>query len=306
MRALLVVNPKATTTSAQVRDVLAHALASEVKLDVVETTHRGHAADLARQAAVDGLDVVVALGGDGTVNEVVNGLLHTGPRDGLPSLAVVPAGSTNVFARSLGMPNSAIEATSQLLDGLLHERRRRIGLGRANDRWFTFSAGLGIDAGAVRRVERSRAKGRQMTQARFVRKSLQEFYFGPSRRRPVITLTRPDHDPVDVALAFVCNSDPWTYLGDRPVRATPAAGFETGLDVFALQRLATLPTLRHLAQILSGRRAPHGRHLVALHDEPELVLSSDLDLPLQVDGDDLGDRRSVTFRSVPSALDVVV
>ena len=306
MRALLVVNPKATTTSARVRDVLAHALASEVKLDVVETTHRGHATDLAREAAVDGLDVVVALGGDGTVNEVVNGLLHQGPQDGLPALAVVPAGSTNVFARSLGMPNSAVEATSGLLDGLLHNRRRQIGMGRADEHWFTFNAGLGIDAGAVRRVERARAKGSPLTQARYVRKAVAEFYLGPTHRRTVLHLSSPGLEPVELGLAFVCNTDPWTYLGDRPVRPTPRAGFDTGLDVFGLRRLATLPTLRHLAQILHGHRPPHGRHLLALHDLAELTLSAEHPLDLQADGDNLGQRSTVVFRSVPHALDVVV
>ena len=146
MRALLVVNPKATAASAKLRDVLAHALASEIKLDVAETAARGHACELARQAAQDGLDVVVALGGDGTVNEVVNGLLAEGTGADLPALAVLPAGGTNVFARALGMPNSPVEATSQLLDALRTGRRRTIGLGRADDRWFTFCAGLGIDA----------------------------------------------------------------------------------------------------------------------------------------------------------------
>ena len=108
MRALLVVNPKATATTARARDVLAHALASETKLDVVHTKARGHARELARQAAVDGLDLVVALGGDGTVNEVVNGLLTDGPGPGVPALAVVPGGSTNVFAGALGLPESPV------------------------------------------------------------------------------------------------------------------------------------------------------------------------------------------------------
>ncbi|MGO4426973.1 diacylglycerol kinase family protein, partial [Streptomyces sp. MCAF7] len=120
MRALIVVNPAATTTSARTRDVLIHALASDLKLDVATTEYRGHARDLARQAAEGGThELVVALGGDGTVNEVVNGLLHHGPDpDGLPRLAVVPGGSTNVFARALGLPNDVVEATGALLDAL--------------------------------------------------------------------------------------------------------------------------------------------------------------------------------------------
>ncbi len=306
MRALLVVNPKATTTSARVRDVLAHALASEVKLDVAETTHRNHATELAQQAAVDGLDVVVALGGDGTVNEVVNGLLHAGPRPDLPALAVVPAGSTNVFARALGMPNSAVEATSQLLEALLDDRRRGIGLATADDRWFTFNAGLGLDAGAVRRVERARTKGRPATQPLYVRSAVREFFLGRAHHRPVLTLERDGADPVRLALALVCQADPWTYLGDRAVRPCPDASFDTGLDVFGLTTTPLAAILRHLPQILAADPRPHGKRVVALHDLPALTLSADLPLPFQLDGEDLGDRESVVLRSVPHALQVVV
>lgn len=306
MRALLVVNPKATATSVRARDVLAHALASETKLDVVETGARGHAAELAHQAAVDGLDVVVALGGDGTVNEVVNGLLRNGPRAGLPALAVVPAGSTNVFARALGMPNAPVEATSVLLDALRVDRRRTIGLGRADDRWFTFCAGLGIDAGAVRRMERHRANGRPATHGRYVRAALRELYTGPSHREPVLTVAVDGAPAEFVALALVGNTAPWTYLRERPVDAFPGASFELGLDVFGLRRLGTGSTLRHLAQMLSARTTVHGRNVLALHDLPGLTITADRSLPFQVDGDDLGDRRQVAFQAVPAALDVVV
>lgn len=305
MRALLVVNPKATTTSVRARDVLAHALASEVKLDVVETTHRDHATELARQAVLDGLDMVVALGGDGTVNEVVNGLLQDGPQPGLPALAVVPAGSTNVFARALGMPNNPVEATGALLTALLEDRRRRVGLSRADERWFTFNAGLGIDAGAVRRVEKARAKGRTATNPLYVRSAVREFYLGAHRKQQ-ITLTREGADPVSLALALVCNTDPWTYLGDRPVRPCPDAGFDTGLDVLGLTEAPTTAVLRHVLQILRKDPRPRGKHLVLLHDLPWLTLESTEPLPFQLDGDDLGDRTRVVFTAVPDALEVMV
>jgi diacylglycerol kinase family enzyme len=305
MRALLVVNPKATTTSARAQDVLVHALASEVKLDLVETTHRGHATELAEQAVLDGLDVVVAFGGDGTVNEVVNGLLHEGPRPGLPALAVVPAGSTNVFARALGLPNSAIEATGQLLQALLEDRRRRIGLGTADDRWFTFNAGLGVDAGSVRRVERARARGRTATPPLYVRSALREFFGGPTRGK-TITVTRPGAEPIELALALVCNADPWTYLGERPVHPCPEASFDSGLDLFGLTSAPTAAVLRHLAQILAKDGHPHGKRVVALHDVDELVLSSSVPLPFQLDGDDVGDRDRVVLRAVPGAVEVLL
>jgi diacylglycerol kinase family enzyme len=304
MRALLVVNPKATTTSERARDVLAHALASEVKLDVVHTTHRDHATELSAQAVRDDLDLVVALGGDGTVNECVNGILQDGLREDLPAFAVVPAGSTNVFARALGLPNSPVEATGVLLQALLENRRRRIGLAKADERWFTFNAGLGVDAGAVRRVEAARAKGRTATQPLYVRSALKEFYLGASRS-PMLTLSRPGEDDLTLALALVCNTDPWTYLGSRPVRPCPEASFETGLDVLGLTAIPTLRTLRTVSQLLRKDGMPQGKHVVVLHDLPELTLSAEVPLPFQLDGDEIGDRLSVRLQSVPDALEVL-
>jgi diacylglycerol kinase family enzyme len=262
--------------------------------------------DLARQAVLDGLDVVVALGGDGTVNEVVNGLLHAGPQDALPALGVVPAGSTNVFARALGFPNSAIEATSQLLEALLADRRRRIGLATANERWFTFNAGLGLDAGSVRRVERARHKGRPATQPLYVRSAIREYLFGDAGAKPVLTLEREGAEPVRLALALVSQADPWTYLGDRPVRPCPQASFDTGLDLFGLTTAPVTAVLRHLQQILAKDPHPHGKRVVSLHDVPALSLVADRPLAFQLDGDDLGDQLRVDLRAVPHALDVYV
>ena len=132
MRGLLIVNPRATTTTARTRDVIAHAFASSIDLDVASTTHRLHATDLARQGRRDGMDVVLALGGDGTVNEIVNGLLSDGPGRDVPVLGTIPGGSANVFARSIGLPDDAVEATGVLLEALEHTRLRTLGLGAAD------------------------------------------------------------------------------------------------------------------------------------------------------------------------------
>ncbi len=305
MRALLVVNPKATSVTRGVRDVLSHALASVTKLDVVQTQARGHATSLARQAVDDGLDVVVALGGDGTVNEVVNGLLAAGPRAGLPALGVVPAGGANVFARTLGLPANPVEATGQLLDALAEGRRRRIGLGMADDRWFTFCAGMGLDASVVRRVEARRAAGARSTPALYVRQGLAQFF--RSDRRSLTMTAHPETGPsVPIGFALVCNTSPWTYLGRRPVVPCPDADFATGLDLFGLTTLRTSATLRHLRQILAHRPRPRGRAVLSLHDQDAFRLTADRPTPLQVDGDDLGDRTDVVFRSVPQALAVAV
>ncbi|MCF2529954.1 diacylglycerol/lipid kinase family protein [Yinghuangia soli] len=309
MRALLVVNPKATTTSERTRDVLAHALASDLKLDVATTTHRGHAAELARDAVSDNIDLVIALGGDGTVNEVANGVLAEGPSPDLPAVAVVPGGSTNVFARALGMPNDPVEATGVLLDALRTRRDREIGLGMAGDRWFLFCAGLGFDADVVGRVEEHRAKGRKSTHGLYVRSALHRFYrSGGTRRSGPLTLDVPGQEPVEgLCLGIVQNTNPWTFLGNRPVNACPDASFDRGLDLFGLTRMSTLPTLRHLSRMLgSSGNAPHGRHVVSLHDCATFTLGAEEAVSLQVDGDHLGEHRSVTFRGVPRALRVIV
>src|SRR3982750_4498101 len=132
MRALVVVNPAATSTTPKMRDVLVGALGSELKVDLVETSHRGHARELGVQAAADDVDVVVSVGGDGTVNEIVNGLLSRGPRPGLPTLAVVPGGSTNVFSRALGRSRDPVEATAEILESVRAGRSRLASLGTAS------------------------------------------------------------------------------------------------------------------------------------------------------------------------------
>ncbi|WP_055524933.1 diacylglycerol/lipid kinase family protein [Streptomyces graminilatus] len=322
MRALLVVNPAATTTSARTRDVLTHALASEMKLEAVTTEYRGHARDLGRQAAdSEDIELVVALGGDGTVNEVVNGLLHNGPDpDRLPRLAVVPGGSTNVFARALGLPNDAVEATGALLDALRENRERTVGLGVAKgtpgtvdesvpERWFTFCAGLGFDAGVIGRVEQQRERGRKSTHSLYLRQVVRQFLGEANRRQGTITLEQPGADPVmDLVLSIVCNTSPWTYLGNRPVYASPKASFDTGLDVVALSRMSTAAVARYGMQLLtsSPERGPHGRHATSLHDLTDFTLHSKVPLPLQMDGDHLGLRTSVTFTGVRRALRVIV
>lgn len=322
MRALLVVNPAATTTSARTRDVLAHALASDLKLEVAATEYRGHARDLARRAAEEGeMELVVALGGDGTVNEVVNGLLHHGPDpDGLPQLAVVPGGSTNVFARALGLPNDAVEATGALLDAIRDGSSRTIGLGLVSgtpgtddegvpERWFTFCAGYGFDAGVVGRVEGERERGRKSTPALYMRQIVRQFLAEPNRRNGAITLERPNADPVTgLVVAVVSNTAPWTYLGSRPVYASPAASFDTALDVLALSRLSSLAAARYASQLLrsTSERSARGRHARAFHDLTDFALHSQAPLPFQVDGDHLGLRTSATFTGVRRALRVIV
>ncbi|WP_225846294.1 diacylglycerol kinase family protein [Streptomyces sp. HPF1205] len=322
MRALLVVNPAATTTSARVREVIGTALSSDLKLDVATTEYRGHARDLARRAAESGsVELVVSLGGDGTVNEIVNGLLHHGPDpDALPKLAVVPGGSTNVFARALGLPNDAVEATGALLDALRAGSTRTVGLGLAGgtrgtedegvpERWFTFCAGLGFDAGVIGRVEQQRELGKRSTPSLYLRQVARQFLADPHRRKGTITLERPGEEAVQgLATAIICNTAPWTYIGNRPVYASPAASFDTALDLLGVTKMSTMSGTRYAAQLLRStpERGPQGKHALSLHDLTDFTLHSQAPLPFQVDGDHLGLRTSVTFTGVRRALRVIV
>ena len=339
MRALVVANPAATTTNGRVRDVLVGALASELKVDLAETTHRGHARELGRQALADGVDVVVALGGDGTVNEVVNGLLSDGPGVHVPTLAVVPGGSTNVFSRALGRSRDPVEATGEILDALRAGRTRRVSLGTASatgtstavvrgvdpdaaveaaeagaarhdgwtdPRWFVFAAGLGFDADVIARVEAHRARGRRSTGALYVREATRAFVLGRERRRPAMTLTRPGGPDVDgLFLCLVSNVSPWTYLGARPVNPSPEASFETGLDVFAMGRMGVLRMLHHSRQVLARRPDARGRGVHRLHDLDGITLTASRPQGWQLDGDHLGTATGLRVRSVPSALSVL-
>lgn len=319
MRALLLVNPKATTTTGRSRDVLARALRSEVDLTIEYTRRRGHAVALARASVQQGYDLIVTLGGDGTVNEAVNGLMRAGPEDvrrvrslderlsadRLPALAVVPGGSTNVFARALGLPPEWPEATSMILEALRLGRYRYVGLGLADDRYFTFCAGFGLDAAVIHRVERARRRGRVSTPGLYLRSTVSQYFLGMDRRHPAIRLERPGEPPEDeLATVIIQNTAPWTYLGKREINPNPKASFDLGLDLMALRQLHVPSTTRTVAQILSRRPDPHGRQVLQLHDVDEFVLVSSRPQAYQLDGDYLGEREKVRFTAVSRALRV--
>ncbi|MBI1376300.1 MAG: diacylglycerol kinase family lipid kinase [Frankiales bacterium] len=312
MRGLLVVNPRATTTSARTREVIVHALSSALDLDVADTTHRRHATALARQARRDGLDVVLTLGGDGTVNEVVNGLLADGPGHDVPTLGTVPGGSANVFARSIGLPEDPVEATGALIESIEHKRSRTIGLGTAaydgRTRWFLCNAGLGVDAEIVEEMERQRAEGKEATPARYFQTAVRQVLLRTERREPALTVRRAGVADVEgLFLTIIANSSPWTFLGPLPVDPCPHASFDTGLDVFAPRSLAVLHALGHVRQMLvrRPRRYPFGG-LLTLHDQSELEVLASRPTSLQIDGEAVGAVASVTFRSRPRALSVLV
>jgi diacylglycerol kinase family enzyme len=204
------------------------------------------------------------------------------------------------------MPRDWTEGAGVILEAIREERSCRIGLGLADDRYFTFCAGLGIDAEVVRRVERARHRGRTSTPALYLRSALAQYFLETQRRHPPVTLERPGEQPeVGLSTVIVQNTAPWTYLGDRPVNPCPDASFNTGLDLLAMRELHVPSTTRTVRQILARQPRPHGKRILGLHDLEAFTLRADHPLAFQLDGEYLGERNKIEFHSVPDALRIV-
>ena len=302
MRGLLIVNPQATTTTGNSADLAVRSLAGLVDLDVQHTQYRGHARELA--AAARG-DLVIVVGGDGAVNEAVNGLMGQQPGPA-PLFAVIPGGGGNVFAQALGLPAEAAAAVARIREIIEAGRYRTIGLGLAGDRYFTFSAGLGLDAEAVGEVERLRASGRRESPALFAWAILRR-HARTDRRTPALTLER-DGQPAtpDLFMTAITNSSPWTYVRGRALLPVPNPDFNSGLDVMALRRLRASTILSTVGQMLLIRgRSPRGRNVLVVPGLESLTVRSARPIAFQVDGDYLGETEAVKFQFVPHALRVV-
>jgi diacylglycerol kinase family enzyme len=302
VRGLLIVNRHATSMTTTVTDLAVRTLAGVMDLDVERTQYRGHAREL---AAATTADLVIVHGGDGSINEVVNGVM--GLVEGRPLMAVIPGGGANVLARALGLPLDAAAAIRRVREAVAAGRHRTIGLGLAADRYFTFSAGLGWDAEVVREVDRLRARGRRESVALFLRTLAHQYYAGTDRRRPALTVERDGEPPVSgLFMAIVTNRSPWTYLGDRPLLPVPNPDFNSGLDLLALQRLRLTTVLNAVGQMLYVRsRPPRGRNLLSVLGSESLTLRSARPIALQADGEYLGEIEAVKFQFVPHALRLV-
>ena len=306
--------------TATVTDLAVRTLAGVLDLDVERTQYRDHAREL---AAATTADLVIVHGGDGSINEVVNGVmsLNSGGlgRDetlippepsregGRPLNGVIPGGGANVMARALGLPLDAAAAIRQVREAVAAGRHRTIGLGLVADRYFTFSAGLGWDAEVVREVDRLRAQGRRESVSLFLRTMVHQYYAGTDRRRPALTVERDGEPPVGgLFMTIVTNRSPWTYLGNRPLLPVPNPDFNSGLDLLALQRLRLTTVLNAVGQMLYVRsRPPRGRNLLSVLGSESLTLRSARPIALQVDGEYLGEIEAVKFQFVPHALRIV-
>jgi diacylglycerol kinase family enzyme len=303
VRGLLIVNRNATSMTATVTDLAVRALAGVLDLDVERTQYRGHAREL---AAATTAELVIVHGGDGSINEVVNGVMGLNSA-GRPLIGVIPGGGGNVLARALGLPLDAAAAIRQVREAVEAGRHRTIGLGLADDRYFTFSAGLGWDAEVVREVDRLRAQGRRESVSLFLRTMVHQYYAGTDRRQPALTMERDGEPPVSgLFMTIVTNRSPWTYLGNRPLLPVPNPDFNSGLDLLALQRLRLTTVLNAVGQMLYVRsRPPRGRDLVSVLGSESLTLRSARPIALQADGEYLGETEAVKFQFVPHALRIV-
>jgi diacylglycerol kinase family enzyme len=303
VKLLLVVNTAASAVTPRARVVIQKALAADHEVSVAETTRRGNATRLAQSAAAEGTDVVVVLGGDGTLNEAANGLVGT-----RCALGVLPGGSTNVFARTIGMPNDPVEATGDLLAGLAAGRLRRVGLGSVNGRYFLFHVGVGFDAAVVRRVERAGALKRYAGHALFVWAAFATWFRHYDRSRPRFAVHLPDGTVVDDGyFGLVFNTNPYTYLGARPLNVAPDAGLDRELVAVTFRTLA-LPTMLALAASALGSGA-HLRHHPRVDYRTGLAalrVRGHGPFPYQVDGDYLGEATELDFRHEPDALTLVL
>ncbi len=301
MRGLLLFNPQASRSRAKVREAVASVLASGLKLEVHGTKQRGHATELAARAIREGIEVIFAFGGDGTANEAIQAIAGTD----VP-LGVIPGGATNVLVRNLGLPSDPVEVSAALLERLHAGTTRRIGLGRANTRYFVINAGFGFDAAVVRLVER-RSRLKQATgQLSFVWCALQEFFVGYARSSLPISVDLPEQEPQSgYGLCIVGNSTPYTYLGSRPLHVTPAADFGAGLDLLGVSSLRTATFLRILFQVVTTAAHVDSGATSYWGDLSSFTLRADTPLPLQVDGEYAGECREITFTSVPRALTLI-
>jgi diacylglycerol kinase family enzyme len=287
--ALLIVNPFASeVTEAAVERVVA--VLGDVELRPTERP--GHATELARDAV--GTVAIYVFAGDGTFNEVLNGV------DGRTPLGFVPGGGANVLPRALGLPRDPVEAARRLLAG----RTRRISLGRVNGRRFGFSAGIGLDAELVRRVDargRTEERGRAGNLA-FATTALRVLASDRFRLEPVLEVRGHGR----AAFVLAANCDPYTYAGRLPLRVAPLADFEGGLDVVGARRLTPRAVPRFLTYVVRGRGQERARDVLYVHDVDRAEVFCDRPLPLQADGEDLGDVEEVLLEAERDAVTVLV
>ncbi|HUJ64362.1 MAG TPA: diacylglycerol kinase family protein [Acidimicrobiales bacterium] len=309
MKLLLLVNTSASSVTARARVVIQKSLSADHEVTVAETSRRGHATRLAQGAAAKGTDAVIVLGGDGTLNEAANGLAHTDC-----ALGVLPGGSTNVFARTIGMTNDPIEATGELLSALGPGSAgiRPVGLGNVNGRRYLFHVGVGFDAAVVAQVERRSTLKRYLGHAFFAYAAVDTWARHYDRRKPhfSISLHRRNGEEINVSdgyLALVLNTNPYTFLGERPFDVAPGTGLDTPLAALVVRSLGAVTMLGLVGSALRRDRGIGNHRKAALATEVvRATVKPRTTVPYQVDGDYLGQADRLEFTWEPESLRLIV
>jgi len=303
VRLLLIVNPTASSMTPRRRLQVQHALGESHRLEVAETIRRGHATRLARNAAREGFDAVVVAAGDGTLNEAANGLAGTDT-----ALAPLPGGSTNVFARTIGVANSMGSATEQLVESLERRSLHRVGLGCGNGRRFLFHLGAGFDAEVIEQVERHAWLKRWLAHPTFAVAAITTFYRGFDREHPPYRVEVGGEPAGDGFFAVTSNTSPYAFFGVRPLTVTHAAGLDRKLALTMFRSLNTRVLLPAALSAMSrGRRLERHRQIVQLADLDALTfVAHGSPFPWQVDGDYLGDVERLEVHYDPDCLTLVV
>jgi len=301
LRILLVVNAFASSVTARNTVVVHQVLSRGNEVEVVETNRRGHATRFSQDAARQGVDVVIGYGGDGTLNEVATGVAGTNT-----ALGVLPGGSTNVFARTLGMPNDPVRAVRQLADGINHRHIEPIGLGQVNGRYFCFHTGVGYDAAVVKEVEKHGSLKRWAGHPLFIYAGIRTWASQYDRKSPHFEVTFANGDHVaDGYFTIVLNTNPYTYLGNRPLDLSPAANLERGLVVITFKTMRVSAILRSLGGALRGGGVKPSKYLDVHEDVEAFTVQHHQPFPYQLDGDYLGETNALQFRHVPNAIRLV-
>jgi len=302
---MLLINPSASSVDWKSRMAANSALVADHDLTTVETTKRDDATGLARQAAEDGFDAVVVLGGDGTLNEAANGLVGTAT-----ALAALPGGSTNVFARTIGMAPKMKRAAPQLAEALGRaDSVRTFGLGTVNgSRHFLFHLGIGYDAEVVAQVERRSQLKRKIGQAIFVYSSFSTYFKHYDHKRPSFALDFPDGTSVEDGFFTIClNTNPYTYLGRRPLSVTPDTGPERGLVTVTTRKLKVRTLLMLFGSALgSGSRLRKSPNVDYHTDLTSVKVRGHKPFPHQVDGDFLGKATELTVTHGEATIRLIV
>lgn len=295
------VNSFASSVTARNTVVVHRRLSRDHDVEIVETNRRGHATRFAHDAARRGVDIVVGFGGDGTVNEVATGIAGTAT-----ALGALPGGSTNVFARTIGLPNDPVEAVDRLAGGIDAGDLRPIGLGQVNGRFFCFHTGVGYDAAVVRTVERRASWKRWLGHPLFITAALTTWARGYDRRVPHFRV-RTDAGVIDDGyFSIVLNTNPYTYLGNRPLDLSHAATLDRGLVVLTFRTMRARTILGSLAGALKGGGVEPSEHLDEQFDLDHVVFEHEAPFPYQLDGDYLGETDRLEFRHVPDAVKLVM